>query len=76
LLRDLDNIIDVVDDVMCMDKNSKDHSVTPMKVFEKLREGNLKCTQEKVNLLQTKMKFFGAVSTQGQISPDPEKKIS
>ena len=56
-----------------MDKDAEDHLVTLAKVFEKFREGNLKCRPEKVNLFQTKLKFLGVVVTQGQISPDPEK---
>jgi len=42
-------------------------------VFEKFREGNLKFRPEKVNLLQTNIKFLGVVVTQDQKSPDPEK---
>ena len=56
-----------------MDKDAEDHLVTLAKVFEKFREGNLKCRPEKVNLFQTKLKFLGVVVTQGQISPEPEK---
>ena len=73
LLRGLNNIIHFVDDVIAMDKYAEDHLVTLAKVFEKFREGNLKCRPEKVNLFQTKLKFLGVVVTQGQISPDPEK---
>ena len=46
-----------------MDKDPEDHLVTLAKVFEKFREGNLKCRPEKVNLLQTKLKFLGVVVT-------------
>jgi len=58
LLRDLNNIIHFVDDVICMNKDPKDHLVTLAKVFEKFREGNLKCRLEKLNLLQTKLTFL------------------
>ena len=52
LLRGLNNIIHFVDDVIAMDKDPEDHLVTLAKVFEKFREGNLKCRPEKVNLFQ------------------------
>ena len=61
-----------MDDVIAMEKDPEDHLITLAKIFEKFREGNLKCRPEKVNILQTKLKFLGVV-TQGQISPDPEK---
>ena len=58
LLRGLNKIIHFVDDVIAMDKGPEDHLVTLAKVFEKFREGNLKCRPEKVNLFQTKTKIF------------------
>ena len=73
LVRGLNNIINFVDDVICMDKDPKDHLATLAKVFGKFRDGNLKCRPEKLNLHQTKLTFLGVVITQGQISPDPEK---
>ena len=73
LLRGLNNIIHFVDDVIAIDRDAEDHLVTLAKVFEKFREGNLKCRPEQVNLFQTKRKFLGVVVTQGQISPDPDK---
>jgi hypothetical protein len=73
LLRGVDNIIHFVDDVFCVGENPEDHLNTLAEVFEKFREGNLKCRPEKVNLLQSEIKFLGMIVTQGQISPDPEK---
>jgi hypothetical protein len=62
-----------VDDVICVGETPEDHLNTLTKVFEKFREGNLKCRPEKVNLFQSEIKFLGMIVTQGQISPDPEK---
>ena len=42
-------------------------------MFEKFREGILKCWLEKLNLLQPEITLSGVVVTQDQISPDPKK---
>ena len=55
-----------------MDKNSEDHLVTLAEIFEKSREGNLKCRPENVNHLQTNIKILRLAVTQGQMSPNPE----
>ena len=73
LLRGLRNIIHFVDDIICVGENTEQHLATLAKVFEKFRQGNLKCRPEKVNLFQSKIKFLGVVVTQGEISPDPDK---
>ena len=73
LLRGIENIIHFVDDVICVREAPEDHLNTLTKVFEKFREGNLKCRPEKVNLFQSEIKFLGMIVTQGQISPEPEK---
>jgi hypothetical protein len=67
LLRGLKNIIHFVDDVICVGEDVEQHLATLAKVFEKFREGNLKCRPEKINLLQPKFKFLGVVVTQGDI---------
>jgi hypothetical protein len=73
LLRGLKNIIHFVDDFICVGENAEQHLATLAKVFEKFREGNLKCRPEKVNLFRPKIKFLGVVVTQGEIFSDPDK---
>jgi hypothetical protein len=49
-------------------ENTEQHLATLDKMFEKLREGILKCRPEKVNLFQPKIKFLGVVVTLREIS--------
>ena len=62
-----------LDDIIVFSKTFDEHLVNLEKVFQRLREANLKLSPNKCTLLQKKVTFLGHIVSKDGIATDPEK---
>ena len=63
----------VSNDIIIYTKTLQEHIITVKRLFEKLRDLNLKLSRKKFMFLQEKIYFFGVISLNKEIQPDPNK---
>lgn len=75
VLKDLQNKICLVymDDIIVFSTSLQEHIVNLKKVFEKLRENNLKVQLDKSEFLRKEVAFLGHIITPDGIKPNPDK---
>lgn len=78
VLKDFVNKICVVylDDILIFSTSLDEHICSIKKVFERLREANLKLQINKCNFAEKSTKFLGHLITEGGIKPDPLKTMA
>lgn len=62
-----------LDDIIIYSVSLQEHFVKLKRVFERLRESNLKISLDKCEFLKTSTKYLGHIITDKGIQPDPEK---
>ena len=62
-----------LDDIIVFSQTIEEHFDRLQKVFQALRQANLKVKPKKCHLFQTKIKYLGHIVSKDGISTDPEK---
>ena len=70
-LGNMSNTKFISDDFIIYTKTLQEHIITIKKLFEKLREFNLKLNRKKCMFLQEKIFFFGVILSYKGMQPDP-----
>lgn len=73
VLRGLKNMLNFVDDLLCMSETFKQHIEDLNELFERFDEHGLTINLEKSAFLRKEVKFLGHILTTDGIKPDPEK---
>nr|CAH7756694.1 unnamed protein product [Callosobruchus chinensis] len=73
ILRGLDNTMVYTDDILVYSTSLQEHVVSLKKVFQRLRERNLKVQLDKSEFLKKETAFLGHVVTPNGVKPNPDK---
>lgn len=60
-------------DIIIFSSSLVEHLVSIRKIFQKLRDANLKIQPEKCSFLRKETSFFGHIITTEEIKPNPDK---
>lgn len=73
ILAGIEDVIDYFDDILVVSRDLEGHQITIKKVFERLKEFNLRVRLDKCRFYQSEVKYLGIIiNAQGQ-RPDPGK---
>lgn len=73
MLQGLDGVVPYFDYILVSSASKEAQNVTPIKVFERLRDCNLRAQIETCSFFQTELKFLVIFIDQDGLRPDPEK---
>ena len=73
ILRDLDGVVCLIDDILVHGKTQQEHDVRLHAVLKRLAEVGLTLTQEKCAFSQKQVTFLGQILTAEGIQSDPDK---
>ena len=72
-LGNMPNTKFISDNIIIYTKTLQEHIITVKRLFEKLRDLNLKLNRKRCMFLQEKASFFGVILSNKGIQPDPDK---
>ena len=71
--RDIPNALNISDDIIIFGQTQVDHDAALRAVFERFSQIGLTLNQDKCELSQSQLTFFGFVFSSEGVSPDPAK---
>ena len=73
VLKGLEGVICLTDDILIYGKTATEHWVQLQKVLEKIEKSGMTLRKEKCEFGKTKIKFIGHVDSSHGFRPDPDK---